>query len=141
MSAKSPTRGAAPGTGATRSSDPTTQDPAAAGAMPEAEASDAVSQTALKRRELLAQVVRRSEVKNKFAKPVLDAALDVIGAALAEGRDLNLAPMGRVKIMREIEQSGSRVLVARIRQTTGGADDRAHEDDEAAKEVVAEPQE
>jgi DNA-binding protein HU-alpha len=75
------------------------------------------AQPDLKRQELLEQVVARSDVKKKFAKPVLEAALALIGEALAEGRDLNLAPMGKVKINRTRKLANGRVMVARIRQT------------------------
>lgn len=94
------------------------------------------AQPELKRQELLAQVVARSEVKKKFAKPVLDAALAVIGEALAEGRDLNLVPLGKIKINRCRQLANGRVMVARIRQTVaraGGGKD--------AKQVVADPEE
>jgi DNA-binding protein HU-alpha len=95
----------------------------------------------LKRQELLAQVVERSEVKKKFAKPVLDAALAVIGEALAGGRELNLAPMGKVKINRTRQMANGRVIVARIRQNETretGADAAGDKD---AKEGVADPSE
>jgi DNA-binding protein HU-alpha len=93
----------------------------------------------LKRQELLAQVVRRADIKKKFAKPVLDAVLEVLGEALTEGRDLNLAPMGKVKINRVRELGKGRVIIARIRQGAAGRAERDAEDDEEMKEVVAEP--
>jgi DNA-binding protein HU-alpha len=93
----------------------------------------------LKRQELLAQVVKRADIKKKLAKPVLDAALAVIGEALAEGRDLNLAPLGKVKINRVRELGNGRVVICRVRQGAGGRTGRDAEDDEGMKEVVAEP--
>lgn len=90
------------------------------------------AQPDLKRQELLAQVVARSEVKKKLAKPVIEAALAVIGEALAEGRGLNLAPLGKIKINRSRQLANGRVLVARIRQTVARAGQ-----DKDAKEVVA----
>jgi len=93
----------------------------------------------LKRQELLAQVVARSEVKKKFAKPVLEAALALIGEALAEGRDLNLEPLGKVKINRTRQMANGRVTVARIRQNTPRAAGPGAADDKDAKEVVADP--
>ncbi|PKQ14017.1 MAG: DNA-binding protein [Alphaproteobacteria bacterium HGW-Alphaproteobacteria-1] len=93
----------------------------------------------LKRQELLAQVVKRADIKKKLAKPVLDAALAVIGEALAEGRDLNLAPLGKLKINRVRELGNGRVIIARIRQGAAGRAGPDAEDDEDMKEVVAEP--
>lgn len=95
----------------------------------------------LKRPELLAQVVARSAVKKKFAKPVLEAALALIGEALAEGRDLNLEPMGKVRINRTRQMANGRVTVARIRQTAPRAPGGDGADDIDAKEVVADPAE
>ena len=93
----------------------------------------------LKRQELLAQVVARSEVKKKYAKPVLEAALALIGEALAEGRDLNLSPMGKVKINRTRQMANGRVIVARIRQVAPRGAEAGMADDKDAKEGVADP--
>lgn len=93
----------------------------------------------LKRQELLAQVVARSDVKKKYAKPVLEAALALIGEALAEGRELNLAPMGKVKINRTKQMANGRVIIARIRQNTSRGEKAGTADDKDAKEVVADP--
>lgn len=100
-------------------------------------APDTPSLPELKRQELLTLVVKRADIKKKFAKPVLDAVLAVLGEALAEGRDLNLAPLGKVKINRVRELGNGRVIIARIRQGSGGGD-READDDEEMKEVVAE---
>ncbi|MFB9149605.1 HU family DNA-binding protein [Roseovarius ramblicola] len=99
------------------------------------------TQPDLKRQELLAQVVARSEVKKKYAKPALEAALAVIGEALAEGRELNLAPMGKVKINRTKQMANGRVIVARIRQNAPRDAGGDTADDKAAKEGVADPAE
>lgn len=93
----------------------------------------------LKRQELLAQVVKRADIKKKLAKPALDAALEVIGEALAAGRDLNLSPLGKVKINRVRELGNGRVVICRVRQGAVGRSGRELEDDEEMKEVVAEP--
>jgi len=95
----------------------------------------------LKRQELLAQVVARSEVKKKYAKPALEAALAVIGDALAEGRELNLAPMGKVRINRTKQMANGRVIVARIRQNAPRDKDANTTDDKETKEGVADPAE
>ena len=107
----------------------------------ESEASETQSLPDLKRQELLALVVKRSDIKKKFAKPVLEAMLAVMGEALAEGRELNLAPMGKVKINRVRELGNGRVIIARVRQGVGGASNRAADDNEEMKEVVAETME
>ncbi|SLN61433.1 Bacterial DNA-binding protein [Roseovarius litorisediminis] len=75
-----------------------------------------VSSPELKKRELIDRVVERSDIKTKFAKPVIEAALAVLGEALAEGRELNLQPMGKLKYNRTKETENARIIVAKIRQ-------------------------
>ncbi|MFX0544580.1 HU family DNA-binding protein [Roseovarius sp. S1116L3] len=89
--------------------------PAAAKAQDAAQKRDGEA-APLKKQELMAQVVARSEVAKKHAKPVIEAMLDVLGEALAEGRDLNLQPMGKIKRKRMNETDTARIVVANIRQ-------------------------
>jgi DNA-binding protein HU-alpha len=70
----------------------------------------------MKKRELLNLVVERSGVRKKFAKPTVEAMMEILGEAIAEGRDLNLPPMGKIKQQRTKEASNVRVTVAKIRQ-------------------------
>ncbi len=70
----------------------------------------------LKKQELINLVVERSDVAKKHAKPVIEAMLAVLGDALAEGRELNLQPMGKVKRKRVKDTDNARVIVANIRQ-------------------------
>ena len=71
----------------------------------------------MKKKELLNLVVERSGVRKKFAKPTVEAMMAVLGEAIAEGRDLNLPPMGKIKQQRTKEASNVRVTVAKIRQS------------------------
>ena len=71
----------------------------------------------LKKSELLDKVVQRSQIKKKFAKPVVEAMLDILGGAIAEERALNLQPMGRVMPKRTKDAGKNRVVIARIRQS------------------------
>ncbi len=74
----------------------------------------------LRKKELLDMVVERTGVKKKFAKPVAEAIMDILGDALAEGRELNLHPMGKIKQQRSKEVANARVIVAKIRQSRPG---------------------
>ncbi|HKL45033.1 MAG TPA: HU family DNA-binding protein [Roseovarius sp.] len=137
----SPRSGASKAPTTSRKSTAAPAEPAAAAPKPVVVAENA-SETALpdlKRQELLAQVVARSDVKKKFAKPVLEAALALIGEALAEGRELNLAPMGKVKINRTKQMANGRVIVARIRQNAPRSAAPGTADYKDAKEGVADP--
>ena len=70
----------------------------------------------LKKIDLIDAVVERSGIKKKFAKPVIEAALAVLGETLAEGRGLNLRPLGKVKIQRSKDVSNGKVMTVRVRQ-------------------------
>ena len=59
-----------------------------------------ISDPALKKKELINTVVERSGIKKKDAKPVIEAMLAVLGQTLAEGREMNLQPLGKIKINR-----------------------------------------
>lgn len=78
--------------------------------------SDTPVRPVLRKRELIDAVVRRSGVKKKDAKPVVEAMLAELGEVLAEGRELALQPLGRVKINREKPIPDGRVIVMKLRQ-------------------------
>ena len=59
----------------------------------------------------------RSGVKKKDAKPVVEAMLAVLGEALADNRELNIQPLGKVKVRRAKQMPNGRVLVTKIRQS------------------------
>lgn len=86
----------------------------------------------LKKQELINKVVQEVDLKKKDAKPVVEALLSVLGEALAEGRELNLPPLGRLKLNRTKETPNARILICKIRQnkTTG-------KPDSGAKQTVA----
>ena len=97
------------------------------------EASDTLE---MKKQELIALVVDRSDVAKKHAKPVIEAMLEVLGEALAEGRELNLQPLGKVKQNRIKDTPRARVIVAKIRQQKPGGP-KQNDSDGNAKEAVA----
>lgn len=70
----------------------------------------------LKKQELIAKVVERSDVSKKHAKPVIEAMLAILGEAIGEGRELNLQPLGKIKRKRMKETGKARVIIANIRQ-------------------------
>lgn len=90
----------------------------------------------LKKQELIAKVVERCDVKKKDAKPIIEDVLAVLGEALAEGRELNLQPFGKLMHKRNKDGPNARIIVAKIRQAKPGK-----KRDEATKEPVAEPPE
>ena len=70
----------------------------------------------LRKKELIDRVVSKNGAKRKDAKPVVEAMLDVLGDALAQGEELNLQPFGKLKINRQKEMAGAKVFVCKIRQ-------------------------
>lgn len=91
---------------------------AAASKTPEVVVNETPTVTApeLKKKELIATVVARSGVKKRDAKPVIEAMLAVLGETIAEGRELNLAPMGKMKITRMKKTTKAHVITARLRR-------------------------
>lgn len=89
--------------------------PKAAGKTPAAAAG------VLRKRELLAEAVARSGVRKKEAKPAIEAALALLGEAVAEGRGLDLPGFGKLRLNRSIQRSNGAVHVCRLRQPDGGA--------------------
>ncbi|WP_298862707.1 hypothetical protein [uncultured Sulfitobacter sp.] len=49
-------------------------------------------------------------------KPVVEAMLGVLGDVLAEQRELNLQPLGKLKVQRAKELPDGRALVLKLRQ-------------------------
>ncbi|MEN8983771.1 MAG: HU family DNA-binding protein [Planktotalea arctica] len=77
-----------------------------------------VTDPALKKKELIDTVTERSGIKKKDAKPVIEAMLEVLGETLAEGREMNLQPLGKIKINRTKEVQGGNVLIVKVRQSS-----------------------
>ncbi len=93
-----------------------------------------VSGPVMRKKELIDLVVERSGLKKKDAKPIVEATLAILGEALAEARELNLQPLGKVKVRREKLMPNGRVLVTKIRQSMGseGSDSADSDSDDAA---------
>lgn len=96
----------------------TSKAPASAAATPAVveNLSPVVLSNELKKKELVDLVVQRSGMKKKDVKPVVEAMLGVLGDALAEQRELNLQPLGKMKIQRGKELPDGRALVLKLRQ-------------------------
>lgn len=96
--------------------------------------------TELKKKELIDLVTERSDVRKKYAKPVVEAMIDILGEAIAEGRELNLQPFGKIKHQRTKDTPNARITVAKIRQSKSASPALDHGDDttkDNAKESVA----
>lgn len=96
---------------------------------------------AMRKKDLIDAVTLRSGIKRKDAKPVVEAMLAVLGEAIADGRELNLQPLGKVKINRTKLASNGRVITVRVRQSLSyksGPKDPVDIDNETATATAAE---
>lgn len=89
--------------------------------------------TALKVRPLVDRVVKTTGAKKKAVKDIVEAVLAEIGDALSRGEDLNLPPLGKVKVNRQMDRNGADVLMIKINR--GGPKTKAEKE---PKEGLAE---
>jgi DNA-binding protein HU-alpha len=83
----------------------------------------------MRKKELVEAVVARSGVKKKDVKPVVEAMLSVLGEALADNRELNLQPFGRLKVRKERQLGNGRMMITKIRQSGPAAEGETPDDD------------
>ncbi|PKP85041.1 MAG: hypothetical protein CVT80_04770 [Alphaproteobacteria bacterium HGW-Alphaproteobacteria-2] len=93
------------------------------------------SRAKLGRNDLLAAVAEQSGVKRTDVRKVLDAAFAQMNAAAATGRDLDLSPFGKLRIVkRKVGKSGE-TLVCRLKLDDPAAPKKP------GKQPLAEPSE
>ena len=87
---------------------------------------------ALKLRDLLNDALEGRGLKRSEAKQAIEAALTVLGAALADGRPVNLPGLGKLTMKRSKVVKGRRVSELRLRQKLEepGATERVADSDE-----------
>ena len=65
----------------------------------------------MKKPQLLDEVVARTNLKKRDAKPAVEAALAVIAEALARGEELNLPPLGKLRVVKSKDFLGPEYLL------------------------------
>lgn len=70
----------------------------------------------LRLRDLVRAAVDTHDMRRSDAKAAIEAALATLGEALAEGRDVNLPGLGKIKIKRSKLRNKQRVSELRLRQ-------------------------
>ena len=70
----------------------------------------------LRKKELVDIVTEKSGKKRRDVKPVVEALLAALGDALANDREMNLPPFGKLRIQRVKQTPSARVTVAKLRQ-------------------------
>lgn len=80
------------------------------------EAVEAAAKEMLKKPDLLDAVVARTNLKKRDVKPALEAAMAVISDALRDGKDVNLPPLGKLKVVKSKPlDGGASVLTLKLR--------------------------
>lgn len=75
----------------------------------------------LTKKDLVARVVEISGVKKKDARPSVEAALQIVLSALAEGNEVNVPPYSKIRIVKEKGIKGGKMITAKIRINDGSA--------------------
>ena len=76
-------------------------------------ASDAAT---LKKPDLLDEVVKRTNLKKRDAKPAVEAAMAIIEEALRNGTELNLPPLGKLRMVKTKDlEGGATVMTLKLR--------------------------
>lgn len=76
----------------------------------------------LKKPEFLDRAVARTDVKKRDAKPAIEAALAVLSEALSNGEELNLPPMGKLRVVKSKDLGeGVKVMTLKLRTMKDGA--------------------
>ncbi len=69
----------------------------------------------LKKKDFIDRAVAKSGIKKKDARPAIEAALAVLAEALIAGEEPNLPPLGKMRVTRDKDVSGGKMLVVRLR--------------------------
>lgn len=88
----------------------------------------------LRKKELIDTVVLRSGMKKKYAKPVVEAMLEILGETIALKKEMNLQPFGKVMVKKQMDKTSAVVSVVRIRQSKVGKTTRPTSPSEQAAE-------
>lgn len=87
----------------------------------------------VKKPEFLERVLEKTDVKRRDAKPAIEAALAELATILMAGDEVNIPPLGKLKVVKSKEVGeGAQVLTLKLRTMKDGAGQSA------AKEETAE---
>lgn len=78
---------------------------------------ESVAPAVLRKKELIDRVVETSGMKKKDVKPVVEAMLTVLGAALSAEEMMQLPPLGKIQVKRKKELSNGELMITRVRRS------------------------
>lgn len=85
----------------------------------------------IKKPELLDEVVLRTGLKKREVKPAVEAALSVLGDALRDGAEVNVPPLGKLRIVKSKDLEGGAAVMTLKLRTPKHATRAALSDDDA----------
>ena len=88
----------------------------------------------MQKRELFARVAAATDAKKKDVKLIVDATLAILGKALSDGEELNLPPLGKIRIVKARDAGGVEVVTLKLRRKTAGAGGGGAAGEDAASE-------
>ncbi|UYV39082.1 HU family DNA-binding protein [Rhodobacteraceae bacterium D3-12] len=106
------------------------------------EVTPVVTGATLRKKEFIELVTEKAGIKRRDAKAALEAALEVLGEAIADGQEINLPGFGKLKVTRSKTLSNGKVFTTRIRQPLvkpdEGGTDKAGSEAAGDKDPLAE---
>ena len=108
----------------------TTKSPAAKEPKAVEKTETSTGETLLKKPELLDEIVTRTNLKKRDVKPAIEAALAILGDALAAGRELNMPPLGKVRVVKAKDINGGATVITLKLRTPKNASAAAAEPSE-----------
>lgn len=93
----------------------------------------------LKKKDFVDRVVAVSGAKKPVVRDITEAVLSVLGEALSKGESLILPPLGKLRVSKQIDKSGTEMLQIRLKRGTGEAGTKKGE--KTAEAPLAEGQE
>lgn len=85
----------------------------------------------IKKPELLDEVVLRTGLKKREVKPAVEAALSVLGDALRDGAEVNVPPLGKLRVVKSKDLEGGAAVMTLKLRTPKHATRAALSDDDA----------
>ncbi|WP_295536231.1 HU family DNA-binding protein [uncultured Thioclava sp.] len=73
----------------------------------------------LSKKTFVDRVMIAAGVNKGQARQMSEAVLKVLGEALSQGEELNVPPLGKLKINRQFEKNGDEILVVKLRRPSG----------------------
>jgi len=85
--------------------------------------------TMLRMKDIVDRVVAQTGQKKRDVKPLTEAVLEVLGAALAAGDEVNLPGLGKMRISRRQAKPDGEMLTLKLRRKDGAAPSEGADDD------------